>query len=123
MGKAVRSYTIYPADRRGLSRTEAAEYVGVSVSLFDAMVDDRRMPRPKRFNSRLVWDRIKLDEAFSAIPDADAEPEGNPVDRMLDDYEARVAEIRSTVPMRGRGPARQRAGVRQTQGHPEDTAA
>lgn len=54
--------------RRGLSRTEAAMYVGVSASLFDAMVTDGRMPQPKRINTRTVWDRRQLDEAFDALP-------------------------------------------------------
>ena len=54
---------------RGLSRVEAAAYVGVSPSLFDELVKDGRMPRPKRINSRTVWDRIKLDVAFEAILD------------------------------------------------------
>jgi predicted DNA-binding transcriptional regulator AlpA len=54
---------------RGLSRVEAAIYVGVSPSLFDAMVKDRRMPQPKRINSRTVWDRKRLDEAFEALPE------------------------------------------------------
>lgn len=37
---------------RGLSRVRAALYVGVSPSLFDPMVKDGRMPRPKRINNR-----------------------------------------------------------------------
>ena len=53
---------------RGLSRCEAAAYVGVSPSLFDQMVSDGRMPVPKRINSRTVWDRRQLDEAFEALP-------------------------------------------------------
>lgn len=60
---------------RGLSRVQAAAYVGVSASLFDAMVDDGRMPRPKCINARRVWDRVQLDEAFAALPDgADLNP-------------------------------------------------
>lgn len=54
---------------RGLSRTEAATYIGVSPSLFDQMVKDGRMPAPKTINSRIVWDRYRLDEAFEALPD------------------------------------------------------
>lgn len=54
---------------RGLSRIEAARYVGVSPALFDAMVGDGRMPKPKHMNARRVWDRKKLDDAFEAIPD------------------------------------------------------
>lgn len=61
---------------RGLSRAEAAAWIGVSPSLFDQLVDDGRMPEPKRINARVVWDRVKLDAAFSELPDneADAAP-------------------------------------------------
>ena len=52
---------------RGLARTEAAYYVGVSPSLFDQMVADGRMPRPKTVNSRVVWDRWEIDAAFTAL--------------------------------------------------------
>jgi predicted DNA-binding transcriptional regulator AlpA len=58
---------------RGLSRFQAAEYIGVGVTKFDEMVADGRMPRPKRIDGRTVWDRIKLDEAFAALDD-DAMP-------------------------------------------------
>jgi predicted DNA-binding transcriptional regulator AlpA len=57
---------------RGLSREQAAAYVGVSPSLFDAIVKDRRMPGPKRINARAVWDRLELDAAFAALPGNDA---------------------------------------------------
>ena len=54
---------------RGLSRVQAAEYIGVGVTKFDQMVEDGRMPKPKRIDCRIVWDRIKLDEAFAALDD------------------------------------------------------
>jgi predicted DNA-binding transcriptional regulator AlpA len=53
---------------RGLSRTDAASYIGVSTSLFDVMVKDGRMPQPKRINARTVWDKRQLDDAFDALP-------------------------------------------------------
>lgn len=56
---------------RGLSRIQAAAYIGVSPTLFDEMVDDGRMPKAKRINARAVWDRLKLDEAFVALSDED----------------------------------------------------
>lgn len=52
---------------RGLTREQAAAYIGVSPSLFDEMVRDGRMPKPKRFNARTVWDKQRLDLAFDAI--------------------------------------------------------
>ena len=57
---------------RGLRRAEAAAYIGVSASLLDEMVRDGRMPKPKRINSRTVWDRYRLDEAFDALSEDDA---------------------------------------------------
>lgn len=62
---------------RGLSRVWSAAYIGVGPSLFDAMVDDGRMPRPKRINGRTVWDRVEIDFAFDALPHKD---EANPWD-------------------------------------------
>jgi predicted DNA-binding transcriptional regulator AlpA len=62
---------------RGLSRPAAAEYIGVSVSKLDEMVADGRMPSPKRIDRRNVWDRLELDEMFSALP---ADNEENPWD-------------------------------------------
>jgi predicted DNA-binding transcriptional regulator AlpA len=64
-------------ESRGLSRVEASIYVGISPSLFDQMVMDGRMPGPKRINSRSVWDRRRLDQAFDALPEEDS---GNPWD-------------------------------------------
>ena len=38
---------------------------------FDQMVADGRMPKPKRIDGRVVWDRLQLDSAFAALPDED----------------------------------------------------
>jgi hypothetical protein len=35
------------------------------------MVKDGRMPGPKLINSRVVWDRYRLDAAIEALPDRD----------------------------------------------------
>lgn len=50
---------------RGMSRDEAARYVGVGATKFDEMVADHRMPRPKRVDGRPDDARV------------------NPLDRML----------------------------------------
>ncbi|NGN45023.1 hypothetical protein G6N74_28615 [Mesorhizobium sp. CGMCC 1.15528] len=60
---------------RGLSRTEAAAYVGVSPTLLDMMVKDGRMPKPKHINSRTVWDIRKIDKAFDELPGGDPDEE------------------------------------------------
>lgn len=55
---------------RGLSRVEAARYIGVSPTTFDKMVKDGRMPKPKPiYGRRKVWDRHQVDIAFAALPD------------------------------------------------------
>jgi integrase/predicted DNA-binding transcriptional regulator AlpA len=54
---------------RGLSREQAATYIGVGTSKFDEMVRDGRMPRPKTIDCRVVWDRCRLDAAFDDLPD------------------------------------------------------
>jgi excisionase family DNA binding protein len=64
--------------KRGLSRAEAAHYVGVGTSKFDEMVKDGRMPAPKRIDGRVVWDRRQIDEAFELLPDGNEA--GNPWD-------------------------------------------
>jgi predicted DNA-binding transcriptional regulator AlpA len=54
---------------RGLNREQAAEYIGVGSTKFDQMVADGRMPKPKRIDGRVVWDRLQLDSAFELLPD------------------------------------------------------
>ena len=61
-----------PPEKRGLARDMAASYIDVSSSLFDQMVADGRMPRPKTVNSRVVWDRWEIDAAFTALPHKNA---------------------------------------------------
>jgi predicted DNA-binding transcriptional regulator AlpA len=57
-----------PIPRRGLSRAEAAIYLGISPSKFDELVRDGRMPAPKRIDARKIWDIHSLDMAFDALP-------------------------------------------------------
>lgn len=58
---------------RGLSRETAAAYIDVSPSKFDEMVSDGRMPKPKRIDARRVWDRAKIDKAFTSLPGDDGD--------------------------------------------------
>ncbi len=53
--------------RRGLSRVEAAEYIGVSPTLFDTLVKAKKMPKPVRAMSRVIWDIRALDDAFTEL--------------------------------------------------------
>jgi hypothetical protein len=62
-------YVISAQDRLGLTRTEAACYIGVSCALFDELVLDGRMPQPKLINSRKVWSRQSVEKAFLDLPE------------------------------------------------------
>jgi predicted DNA-binding transcriptional regulator AlpA len=55
---------------RGLCKEEAAYYIGVGTTKFDELVADRRMPRGKRIDGRVVWDRVQIDMAFSDLGEA-----------------------------------------------------
>lgn len=70
--------TAYPP--RGLSREEAARYVGVGTTTFDALVQEGRMPRPMRLGKRVIWDRLKVEAAFV---DLDEAPRENRLDKAL----------------------------------------
>jgi len=58
---------IRPLPRRGLSRDEAAMYIGISAAKFDEMVADGRMPAPIKIDARKVWDIRSLDLGFDDL--------------------------------------------------------
>ena len=70
--RAVKAVTVGP--RRGLSRIEAAEYVGVSASKFDELVADGRMPTSLKIDRRRLWDIRAIDLAFDELPSENPEP-------------------------------------------------
>lgn len=57
--------------RRGLSRVEAAAYVGISPTKFDQLVTDGRLPKAKQIDGRKVWDVRELDPAFDELGSID----------------------------------------------------
>jgi len=67
----------WPLPKRGLSRAEAAFYIGVGTSKFDELVEDGRMPRPIQIDRRVIWDCRKLDLAFEELS---SDGVGNPWD-------------------------------------------
>ena len=52
---------------RGLSRSEAALYIGVSPGTFDKLVREGLMPEPIPIRTRKVWDRLRLASAFESL--------------------------------------------------------
>jgi predicted DNA-binding transcriptional regulator AlpA len=67
----------------GLSRVQAAEYVGVSPTTFDLMVKEGSMPLARRIRSRKVWLRHEVDEFVLKLPiDGDSDCGDDPWSRV-----------------------------------------
>jgi hypothetical protein len=58
-----------PLDRIGLSRVEAADFIGVPSNVFDKLVDDGRMPHPKDIDGYKVWSRLAIEKFFAELPE------------------------------------------------------
>jgi hypothetical protein len=63
--------------RRGLSRDEAAAYLGVSPSTFDTLRDAGKVEPPRLIGARKLWDIRELDLAFDALPREDSPATGS----------------------------------------------
>lgn len=50
---------------------EAARYVGVSVSKFRQLVNDGRMPKPRKIDRNSIWCRRDLEDAVDELANAD----------------------------------------------------
>ena len=74
MSRSTNLSAVRPIPRRGLSRDEAAMYIGISPTKFDLMVADGRMPSPKRIDGRKVWDIHTIDMAFDELPSEEKKP-------------------------------------------------
>ena len=60
-----------PVPRRGLSRDEAAMYVGIGATTFDRMVTEGAMPKPLQIAGRKLWDIRSLDLYFDQLSNQD----------------------------------------------------
>lgn len=78
----IKANSLLSVTPRGLSRELAAGYIGVSVSKFDQMVADGRMPKPIQIDGRRVWDIRWLDIAFDSIVESMNYIEDNPWDKV-----------------------------------------
>ena len=61
-----------PVPRRGLSREEAAMYLGISAGTFDELRRLGRVDSPRVIGGRKLWDIRDLDIAFDSLPREDA---------------------------------------------------
>jgi hypothetical protein len=55
----------------GLGELEAAAAIGISASKFRMLVEEQRMPSPRRLDGRNIWDVDELRAAFKALPHAE----------------------------------------------------
>jgi predicted DNA-binding transcriptional regulator AlpA len=65
---------------RGLSRLEAAAYIGIGVTFFDEKVAQGILPKPAELGKRRIWDRRELDAAFDTLKQGMRFFGGNPWD-------------------------------------------
>lgn len=66
------SRAVAALEPRGLARQDAAAYIGIGITLFDALVETGKFPAPARLNGRLIWDRLALDRALDELFDTPA---------------------------------------------------
>jgi len=61
----------------------------MKLTKFDSMVSDGRMPRPRRVDTVVVWDKHELDAAFDDLPRENKVVSAEDVDlqNRLEDFE------------------------------------
>ncbi len=57
-----------PREPIGLSAEESAAYLGMSQTLFFALIEKGAMPRARCAGRRRLWDALELSAAFRALP-------------------------------------------------------
>jgi len=57
-----------PREPIGLSRDEAARFIGVSAGTFDKLVDSGDMPGPRSVLGRVIWHAGEVERAFLRLP-------------------------------------------------------
>jgi predicted DNA-binding transcriptional regulator AlpA len=63
-----------------VSRNQAAALISVSVTFFDRLVNDGRMPQPRQVDGRVLWDSEEVRAAWRAMPRRGQAAEANPWD-------------------------------------------
>jgi predicted DNA-binding transcriptional regulator AlpA len=80
MTKKLQDAFAYPP--RGMRRRRAAAYFDISERTFTTLVEEGKLPKPKRLRGMQIWDRIELDAFFDEL--SEHEPERrNTVDEIL----------------------------------------
>jgi predicted DNA-binding transcriptional regulator AlpA len=63
-----------PVLKRGLSRHEAAQYVGIGTTLFDQLVEKGILPPCRKLAGRTLWDLRQVDRAMDELFEFSADP-------------------------------------------------
>jgi hypothetical protein len=72
MSRALSKIRTASLPRRGLSREEAAMYLGIGATVFDELRASGQIDAPRIIKGRKLWDIRDLDMAFDALPREDA---------------------------------------------------
>jgi predicted DNA-binding transcriptional regulator AlpA len=54
--------------RFGMSRSQAAEHIGIGTALFDSLVAEGKMPQARKVGTRLIWIRREIEDALESLP-------------------------------------------------------
>ena len=73
---------IRPVPRRGLSRVEAAMYIGISPTKFDELRTSGRISPPRLIDGRKVWDVRDLDNWIDSLKAGPSLDTSSIVDRL-----------------------------------------
>jgi hypothetical protein len=68
MSRSLSKFRATSLPRRGLSREEAAMYLGIGAGTFDEMRLNGQIEPPRLIKGRKLWDIRELDMAFDALP-------------------------------------------------------
>ncbi len=68
---------------RALRAERAAAYLSMSTAMFLKLVEEGRLPKPKRLGGIVFWDRAKLDEFVEFFEGDDGNEAGNPFEKLL----------------------------------------
>ena|SRR5580765_4848015 len=81
MTEKLGDHLAYPP--RALRAERAAAYLSMSTSQFLKLVDEGKLPKPKRLGGIVFWDRVKLDEFVEYFEGDDGAESGNPFEKVM----------------------------------------
>lgn len=70
---------------RLMDRGTAAKYLSIGITMFDELVADGTIPRPKKLRSKFLWDRVDLEGVANGL----LEDTRTVKDQMFDHYRSK----------------------------------